>query len=64
MKALMHDQMPETTETGSVAPESAAPSNATDVGVSHVCAGIAEVLTMRVGCWQAPVHLLTEPTAA
>jgi hypothetical protein len=35
-----------------------------DVRVTDVNTGIAEVLNMRVGCWRAPVHLWTEPTAA
>ena len=54
----------------SAAPEAAvaqletADSDATDVRVTDVNTGITEVLNMRVGCWRAPVHLWTEPTAA
>ncbi len=35
----------------------------TDVRVTDVNTGISEVLNMRVGCWRAPVHLWTGPTA-
>ena len=37
---------------------------ATDVRATDVNTGITEVLNMRVGCWRAPVHVWTEPTAA
>jgi hypothetical protein len=35
----------------------------TDVRVTDVNTGISEVLNMQVGCWRAPVHLWTGPTA-
>ena len=64
MKTVTRNQLHDSTKPEPAAPEGAADSFATDVGVSHVRAGIAEVLNMRVGCWRAPVHLGTEPTAA
>jgi hypothetical protein len=59
MKTSDHNQLRQDSET-----DVAAPTGATDTGVSRVSAGIAEVLRMRVGCWQAPISLWAGPTAA
>jgi hypothetical protein len=64
MKTLARNQLHDTTETEPATVEGTADSCTTDAGVSEVRAGIAEVLNMRVGCWRAPVHLWTAPTAA
>jgi len=64
MKTLARNQLRDTTKTEAAPQEGAADTDATDTGVTIVSAGIAEVLNMRVGCWRAPVHLWTKPTAA
>jgi hypothetical protein len=64
MKKLARNQSRDTTKTEAAAQLGTADSDATDVGVIDVYAGIAEVLNMPVGCWRASVHLWTEPTAA
>lgn len=64
MKALAGNQLYDTTKTETATHEGAAGTHEPDAGVSTVSAGIAEILNMRVGCWRAPVHPWTEPTAA
>jgi hypothetical protein len=64
MKTLARNQLRDATKTEAAVQQDTADSDATDVGVTDVCTGIAEVLNMRVGCWRAPVHLTIEPTAA
>ncbi len=74
MKKLARNQSRDTTKTEALARE----ADRKDIGVTDVrvtdarvtdvstgiSTGISEVLNMRVGCWRAPVHLWTEPTAA
>lgn len=65
METLTGNQLRDQKKTDNAAvPQDTADSAARDVGVTTVNAGIAEVLSMRVGCWRAPVHLTTEPSAA
>jgi hypothetical protein len=64
MKALAGNQLRDTTKTETATREDAADTRETDTGVSTLSAGIAEILNMRVGCWRAPVHPWTNPTAA
>jgi hypothetical protein len=76
MKTLTRNQLRDATKTeaaAAVQPDKAdrdaadcdaSDCDAADVGVTDVNTGIAEVFNMRVGCWRAPVHLWTEPTAA
>jgi len=65
MKTTVHNQFRQSRET-----EVAAPTSATDTDVSHdasvcdVAAGIADILNIRVGCWQAPIYPWAGPTAA
>ncbi len=61
MNTLTPTQLHDNTETEAAAPTA---SCVTDASVTDVGVGIAEILNMRVGCWQAPIHLWTEPTAA
>ena len=64
MKTFDRNQLRDATKAETASQGGAADTDATDTGVSTVSAGIAEVLNMRVGCWRAPIHLWTEPTAA
>ena len=64
MKTLTGQQLRDATKTTAATQQDAADSDERGVGVTDVNTGIAEVLNMRVGCWRAPVHLWTEPTAA
>jgi hypothetical protein len=59
METSRHNQLHDRTESDATSPR----GDVTDTGVSNG-AGIAEVLRMRVGCWSAPVHVSTVPTAA
>ncbi len=61
---LVRQQLRDTTKTEAAVQLDTADSDTTDIRVTDVNTGIAEVLNMRVGCWRAPVHLWTEPTAA
>ena len=59
MKTSMDQRLRHTNEA-----EVAVPASATDASVSYHTAGIAEILNMRVGCWQAPIYSWAGPTAA
>jgi hypothetical protein len=62
MKRLTRNQLRDATKTKTKTETKT--ETETDIGVTDVNTGISEVLNMRVGCWKAPVHLWTEPTAA
>jgi hypothetical protein len=64
MKTFDHNQLRDATETETATQDGAADIRETDTGVSTLSDGIADILNMRVGCWRAPVHPWTEPTAA
>jgi hypothetical protein len=68
MKTLTRNQLRDTTkmetETETETETLTRKADGADVRVTDVNTGISEVLNMRVGCWRAPVHLWTEPTAA
>ena len=61
MKTLAHNTLHDATKTETATPGGGAETTAADTSVS---AGLVEILSMRVGCWQAPVHLTTVPSAA
>jgi hypothetical protein len=69
MKTSFQNQLRQNSESEAAAVPGPAPACATDTdvsdtGVSDVATGIAEVLRMRVGCWQAPIFSTPAPTAA
>lgn len=64
MTMLESQQLRDTTKRETAGEPHTAESGSTDVGVADVSAGIADVVNMRVGCWRAPVHFWTGPTAA
>jgi hypothetical protein len=66
MKTLTRNKLRDTTQTKMetlTRKAHGADMGDTDVRVTDVNTGISEVLNMRVGCWRAPVHLWTGPTA-
>ena len=64
MKTIGSQQLRDTTKREAAVQLETADSEATDLGFIDVHAGIAEVLNMQVGCWRAPVHVWSGPTAA
>jgi hypothetical protein len=61
MKTLTPNQLRDTSEREILAPNG---SGVADAIVTDVGTGIAEILSMRVGCWRAPIGIWTQPTAA